>query len=286
MAIEQSTLPTDLKQCSTCREPKPLGDFYIDKRRNQLHSRCKKCDYETSKPTTKAYQQRKAAQRTPLVMLGRYRQMPMPSLEQQKQIWTTIDVRGADECWPWTGDIYENGGYGKFSIDGIKWRVHRMIWMLTFGKDPGELLIRHKVCENPICCNFNHLAIGTEKENAEDAIRHGRIKTGKESFPSQHPELYPHGDDHWTRRNPEKVPRGPRIGDYPRGDKHHSHSRPETVARGTATGHAKLDEPDIIEIRAMWHDQHVEQQEIALRFGVSRATICNIVNRKVWKHVP
>lgn len=208
MAETNPTSSPELKQCSTCKEWKPLTDFYFDKRRSQPRHQCKKCGYKSNKATTLAWQERKAATRQPPIMFGQYRQLPDLPPDIQKRIWNMVDQRGPDECWPWKGDTFDHGGYGKFSIDGIKWRVPRLIWKMVTGEDPREKLIRHEVCENPPCCNFAHLSTGYQKENAEDAIKHGRYTSGADSFPSQHPERMPRGDDHWTRRHPEKVKRG------------------------------------------------------------------------------
>lgn len=53
-------------------------------------------------------------------------------------------------------------------------------------------------------------------------------------------------------------------------------------ARGSKTGVARLTEDAVREIRSTYDRNSVE---LAQRFGVSRATIMNVVNGKSWKHV-
>jgi DNA invertase Pin-like site-specific DNA recombinase len=55
--------------------------------------------------------------------------------------------------------------------------------------------------------------------------------------------------------------------------------------RGSAHGRAKLSEDIVREIRRLYATGEFTQQELALRFGVSKHTISLIVRRKIWKHV-
>ena len=41
---------------------------------------------------------------------------------------------------------------------------------MKFGEIPKGMVIRHK-CDNPNCCNIEHLEIGTQKDNIEDMIK-------------------------------------------------------------------------------------------------------------------
>jgi hypothetical protein len=57
------------------------------------------------------------------------------------------------------------------------------------------------------------------------------------------------------------------------------------VGKGTANGKAKLTEDIVREIRQLYATGEFSQRALALRFGVSRYTICQIVRRKNWKHI-
>lgn len=54
--------------------------------------------------------------------------------------------------------------------------------------------------------------------------------------------------------------------------------------RGETNGAAKLTEDDVRQIRSE-QKRGVLQKELAERFGVSRAAICLIINRKHWPHI-
>ena len=94
-------------------------------------------------------------------------------------IWDHIEINGSMECWPWTMGIHHSG-YGVVNLPNKKqgrrnWqvRIHRLVWELTFGEIPEGLCVLHK-CDNPPCCNPNHLFIGTYKDNYWDMVKKGR----------------------------------------------------------------------------------------------------------------
>jgi len=57
------------------------------------------------------------------------------------------------------------------------------------------------------------------------------------------------------------------------------------VATGAAHWNAKLTEDQVREIRRLYATENFTQQELALKFGVSRRMVSDIVRRKTWKHV-
>ena len=86
--------------------------------------------------------------------------------QQLDNFWAKVDVRGEDECWEWTG--YKDGkGYGQFRIGKKIYSVHRIAYILHYGSITEGLLVCH-TCDNPWCCNFNHLWLGTNEENMKD----------------------------------------------------------------------------------------------------------------------
>lgn len=82
------------------------------------------------------------------------------------------------DCWNWTGVVADNG-YGRFHNPEIKtWaRAHRMAYEMLKGEIPEGLQIRH-MCHNKLCCNPNHLDVGTAVENVADSIAAGRFPRG------------------------------------------------------------------------------------------------------------
>lgn len=90
------------------------------------------------------------------------------------RFWCKVDVRGPDECWPWTA-ARTLAGYGGFQV-GVRVRdgAHRLAWKLTHAEDiPAGLEVCHS-CDNPPCCNPAHLRLGTAKDNAADRVARGR----------------------------------------------------------------------------------------------------------------
>jgi hypothetical protein len=57
-------------------------------------------------------------------------------------------------------------------------------------------------------------------------------------------------------------------------------------ARGERSGNSKLTESTVLAIRAAVSAGGFTQQQIASRFGISRASIYYVVRRLSWKHVP
>ena len=67
----------------------------------------------------------------------------------------------------------DGDGYGRVSIKGRHKKAHRVVWEKTRGPIPKGYYICHK-CDNPPCCNIEHLFLGTQKDNIHDCISKGR----------------------------------------------------------------------------------------------------------------
>jgi len=115
-----------------------------------------------------------------------------PSQDQHEcdRFWAKVDVRGADECWPWMGSTNERG-YGSCRYNGKTVRTHRLA--LTLAAGPSTLLALH-ACDNPPCCNPAHLRWGTHEDNYLDALSRNRRKPAV-------------GDRHRSRTRPDSIQR-------------------------------------------------------------------------------
>lgn len=97
----------------------------------------------------------------------------------QIRFWAMVSKGSPDKCWPWTG-FRGRKGYGHFSnhhfyYGGKFMHSHRWAWEYTYGEVPKDLQVCHK-CDNPPCCNPNHLFLGTNSDNQQDSFRKGRVK--------------------------------------------------------------------------------------------------------------
>lgn len=89
--------------------------------------------------------------------------------------WDRVDIRGADDCWPWTGYRQNRRrGYGAIGWQGRYVRSHRLAYELAKGPIPDGLVVRHS-CDNEACCNPAHLLVGTQKDNMRDASDRERL---------------------------------------------------------------------------------------------------------------
>lgn len=106
---------------------------------------------------------------------------------REERFWEKVDKKGAIECWNWTGAKAQNG-YGKFywgTEHGrrICMNSHKASWLLSRGHIPKHrsyhgLCVLHK-CDNGMCVNPRHLWLGTNKDNADDMIKKGRLYVRK-----------------------------------------------------------------------------------------------------------
>lgn len=77
-------------------------------------------------------------------------------------------------CWEWQGSRKPPPRhYGMTSYHGKPWMTHRLTYFLTKGEIPKGMLVMHS-CDNPPCCNPDHLSLGTHLHNMSDCRAKGR----------------------------------------------------------------------------------------------------------------
>lgn len=198
-----------------------------------------------------------------------------------ERFWNKVDKSGGpDACWLWT--LGKVSGYGSFKVKRKYLLAHRVAWTLTNGKIPHDgsyhgICVLHR-CDVRTCCNPNHLFLGTAADNNTDKKNKGRCNPhrGDSHHSRTHPHLLARGDRHGLRLHPEKVKRG---------DSHYSRIHPELCARGEANGGSKLTNEQVLEIRSTYEVGKTLYRDLSAKFGVTVPVICNIINRKTWKHI-
>lgn len=98
-----------------------------------------------------------------------------------KRFWSKVNksgpvVRiGLGRCWTWEASRFRSG-YGQFSLYG-EVTAHRVAWLLTKGPIPLDLWVLHR-CDNRECVRPSHLFLGTAKDNSQDALKKGHLRSG------------------------------------------------------------------------------------------------------------
>lgn len=91
------------------------------------------------------------------------------------RFWSKVAVaRSADDCWLWTGAT-KNAGYGRLKVGGASLTSSRIAWELMNGEPLGERHALH-TCDNPGCCNPNHIVAGDHATNMAEARDRGRLR--------------------------------------------------------------------------------------------------------------
>lgn len=85
-------------------------------------------------------------------------------------------------CMEWTGTVNAKG-YGHIRSGGKNVAVHRLAWVIANGPIPDGLFVCHK-CDNPPCCNVEHLFVGTAAQNNADRDAKGRTRFAEHHYNS------------------------------------------------------------------------------------------------------
>lgn len=105
------------------------------------------------------------------------RKGPLTKQTLEERLFAQVN-KTEDGCWEWTG-VCDSNGRGKMSIHNKERSTHRLSWELHNGPIPDGLLVCHK-CDNPPCLRPDHLFLGTQKDNMQDAIKKGRMAWQKD----------------------------------------------------------------------------------------------------------
>ena len=147
-------------------------------------------------------------------------------------------------CWEWQL-CRNNKGYGVVGIRGTRIHfAHRLSFMVHVGPIPAGLCVLHR-CDNPPCCNPEHLFLGDRASNNADMVAKRRHRKG-------------------GTKTVKSLCR------YERGSEHHA---------------AKFTEKIVREIREQYAAGGCSYGSLARRHGVKPDAIGKLVRRERWVHI-
>jgi hypothetical protein len=172
--------------------------------------------------------------------------LKLPELTPQdiQRFHKNYHILSTEQCWRWTGRKVQDG-YGYFQVKKKRYIASRVAYFLHFGIDPSELNVLH-TCDNPPCCNPEHLFLGTQPQNIADMVSKKRNK----SMPL---------------------------------NQNRQHIHPEMVT-GSKNPRSKLTEDQVKSIREQL-SKGITAREIAKQFNVHASLIGHIKHRRNWTHI-
>lgn len=101
--------------------------------------------------------------------------LDIKTINNGKEIVLVKKENGCIEC---ISHCKDENGYTRIMYRHKPNRLHRIIYELFYGEISNNMVVRHK-CDNPSCCNIEHLELGTQLDNINDMIKRGRIHKGE-----------------------------------------------------------------------------------------------------------
>lgn len=171
--------------------------------------------------------------------------------EKVKALWSRVTKKlkcdTESGCWEWQG-MRNSYGYGITSsgrkLSGI--RVHRFVYQFVWGDLCEEKNVVLHACDNPACCNPQHLSQGTMKDNTHDMISKQRMS----------PPPIRTGDSHHARSdtNREKM-------------------------QGTNNQNSRYTEEDVVDV----YTTKMGVSAYMRKTGFDRNFYYNVRGKKTWK---
>lgn len=109
----------------------------------------------------------------------------MAAKNTPENFWSRVAMGAPHECWEWQG-AKTSAGYGNLSWHGECVQAHRVAYFLAVGgialhtrfRQAGvakryRRFVLHR-CDNRLCCNPEHLFLGSMRTNLLDAYEKGR----------------------------------------------------------------------------------------------------------------
>lgn len=108
-----------------------------------------------------------------------------PGLSHHERVEATEMTPTPNGCmeWPKARDPHGYGRVGGYQTKHIMF-AHRAALELKLGRPIREGKWALHTCDNPPCCNPDHLYEGTQKKNVEDATKRDRVAFGERHWKS------------------------------------------------------------------------------------------------------
>lgn len=225
--------------------------------------------------------------------------IPVDEATFEEVFWMNVRRSDPSSCWSWIGAKAPNG-YGHLQVDGKTVGAHRVALEITIGRPIRDGLYACHSCDNPICCNPNHLREGSHLENDHDRRDRFRGAMGES-----------HGSARLTALQVQQARRAVAEGAWQYDVATHfgvtvgainclilrktwrhlpddatvditGLPAPRRLRTGTNNPLAKLDTARIADIRERYKSGLTSQQALADEYGVHQSTISSIVRNETW----
>ena len=105
-------------------------------------------------------------------LYGTYDEQPRVAHNRatEDDFWNRL-VETSDGCLEYPSN-HDDWGYGVVRFQGKVWKAHRLAYYLTNNELPEPMCLH--TCDNPPCCNPEHLYAGTGSNNMEDMYLRNR----------------------------------------------------------------------------------------------------------------
>lgn len=209
--------------------------------------------------------------------------------------WNNVDIREKEICWIYKGTVGWKG-YGQVYYKRKYEKAHRIAYILTYGEIPKDKPhIRH-TCDNPLCCNPNHLISGTNQDNINDKMVRKRSIIGE-----KHPnhkllakevkelrDKYRSGMDTITISKLYNISRE-EVYFILRNERWKDDTYTIPIGRHGNAGDnchfAKLTWKEVSEIRRKHSESRYTYKKLSEEYNVSTKTIQFIINKKTWNSI-